>query len=74
MIRNDWSRAEIQEIYDLPLMDLLFQAQQIHRQTLNRILFRSVLCFQLKRAVVRKIVNTVRNLHIMILIWKLKNA
>ena len=32
MIRNDWSRAEIQEIYDLPLMDLLFQAQQIHRQ------------------------------------------
>ncbi len=30
-------------------------------KTLNRILFRSVLCFQLKRAVVRKIVDASRS-------------
>lgn len=31
-IRNDWSRAEIETLYRQPLMDLLFQAQQVHRQ------------------------------------------
>ncbi|USA45339.1 biotin synthase BioB [Acinetobacter sp. C26M] len=31
-IRNDWSRAEIQALYEQPLLDLLFQAQQLHRQ------------------------------------------
>jgi len=31
-IRNDWSRAEIETLYQQPLMDLLFQAQQVHRQ------------------------------------------
>ena len=31
-IRNDWSRAEIETLYQQPLMDLIFQAQQVHRQ------------------------------------------
>ncbi|WP_151766014.1 biotin synthase BioB [Acinetobacter colistiniresistens] len=31
-IRNDWSRVEIQALYEQPLLDLLFQAQQLHRQ------------------------------------------
>lgn len=31
-VRNDWSRAEIETLYQQPLMDLLFQAQQVHRQ------------------------------------------
>lgn len=31
-IRNDWSRAEIQALYQQPFLDLLFQAQQVHRQ------------------------------------------
>ncbi|MCH7382668.1 biotin synthase BioB [Acinetobacter dispersus] len=31
-IRNDWSRAEIQALYEQPLLDLLFQSQQLHRQ------------------------------------------
>lgn len=29
--RNDWTRAEIAALFDLPLMDLLFEAQQAHR-------------------------------------------
>jgi len=31
-VRNDWSRAEIEALYQQPLMDLLFQSQQVHRQ------------------------------------------
>ncbi|HLJ88741.1 MAG TPA: biotin synthase BioB [Candidatus Angelobacter sp.] len=31
-MRNDWSRQEIAEIYNLPLMDLLFEAQKVHRE------------------------------------------
>lgn len=29
--RHDWSQSEIQALLDLPLMDLLWQAQQVHR-------------------------------------------
>ncbi|MFZ0407325.1 MAG: biotin synthase BioB [Cyanobium sp.] len=29
--RHDWSRSEIQALLDLPLVDLLWQAQQVHR-------------------------------------------
>jgi biotin synthase len=29
--RHDWSQAEIQALLDLPLMELLWQAQQVHR-------------------------------------------
>jgi len=31
-IRSDWTRDEIQALFDLPLNDLLFRAQTIHRQ------------------------------------------
>jgi biotin synthase len=30
-IRNDWSLAEVSELFDLPFMDLVFRAQQVHR-------------------------------------------
>ncbi len=30
-LRCDWTRAQVGEIYRLPLLDLLFQAQQVHR-------------------------------------------
>jgi biotin synthase len=30
-VRNDWSLAEVQELFALPFMDLLFRAQQVHR-------------------------------------------
>ena len=32
MIRTDWTRDEIQAIYEQPFMDLLFQAQTVHRE------------------------------------------
>ena len=31
-LKNDWTRAEIQALYQQPFLDLVFQAQQIHRQ------------------------------------------
>jgi biotin synthase len=31
-VRNDWTLAEVAAIYDLPFMDLLFKAQQVHRR------------------------------------------
>uniref|UniRef100_A0A0W0FY01 biotin synthase n=1 Tax=Moniliophthora roreri TaxID=221103 RepID=A0A0W0FY01_MONRR len=30
--RHDWSRKEIQKIYDSPLLDLVFRAASVHRQ------------------------------------------
>lgn len=32
MLRNDWNRTEIGELFNQPFNDLLFQAQTIHRQ------------------------------------------
>ena len=31
-IRHDWSKSEIKEIYDGPLLDLVFRAASVHRQ------------------------------------------
>lgn len=31
-VRHDWTRAEIREIYDSPLLDLVFRAAQVHRE------------------------------------------
>ena len=31
VVRQDWTRAEIQALFDLPFPDLLFHAQRIHR-------------------------------------------
>jgi len=31
-IRNDWKLAEVQELFALPFMDLMFAAQQVHRR------------------------------------------
>ena len=31
-VRHDWTRREIEGIYDSPLLDLVFRASNIHRQ------------------------------------------
>jgi biotin synthase len=35
LIRNDWSIEEVEQLFALPFNDLLFKAQQIHRQFFN---------------------------------------
>jgi biotin synthase len=32
MIRNDWTLEEIQEIYNMPLLELIYRAATVHRQ------------------------------------------
>lgn len=34
-LRHDWRREEVQLLFDLPLNDLLFQAQTVHRQNFD---------------------------------------
>lgn len=34
-VRTDWTRQEIQAIYDLPLLDLVHRASNTHRQYFN---------------------------------------
>ncbi|HEY2145027.1 MAG TPA: biotin synthase BioB, partial [Steroidobacteraceae bacterium] len=31
-VRNDWTLAEVGEIFALPFIDLVFKAQQVHRR------------------------------------------
>jgi biotin synthase len=32
VIRNDWTLTEVQQLFSMPFMDLLFTAQQVHRR------------------------------------------
>lgn len=34
-VRTDWTKEEIQKIYDMPLMDLVFRAAAVHRANFN---------------------------------------
>lgn len=34
-IRNNWTKEEIQQIYDQPLMELVYQAATVHREFHN---------------------------------------
>src|SRR5690554_8165454 len=31
-VRNDWSREEIEALYQQPFLDLVFEAQRVHRE------------------------------------------
>ena len=35
VVRHDWTKKEVQALFDLPFNDLLFQAQTIHRQNFD---------------------------------------
>ena len=35
MIRNNWTKEEIQEIYELPLLELVYRAATVHRSYNN---------------------------------------
>ena len=35
-VRHDWTRAEARTLHDLPLTDLLYRAQEVHRRTQPR--------------------------------------
>ncbi len=31
-VRHNWTHAQVRELMEMPFMDLLFEAQQVHRQ------------------------------------------
>ena len=35
VVRHDWTKQEVQALFDLPFNDLLFQAQTVHRQNFD---------------------------------------
>jgi biotin synthase len=35
LVRNDWTRAEVRALFDLPFPELMFEAQRVHRQYFN---------------------------------------
>ena len=35
IVRTDWTREEIQQIYDMPFMNLMYKAARVHRQSFN---------------------------------------
>jgi biotin synthase len=34
-VRSNWTKQEIQAIYDMPLLDLVFKAAAVHRTYFN---------------------------------------
>lgn len=34
-VRSNWTKEEIQKIYDMPLLDLVFRAAAVHRTNFN---------------------------------------
>ena len=35
VVRHDWTVEEVEALFATPFMDLIFQAQQVHRQTFD---------------------------------------
>lgn len=69
-LRYDWTDREIAALFDLPFMDLIYQAQQIHRQHFdpNKVQISSLL--SIKTGKCRKTVPIVRKVCDMMRNWK----
>lgn len=55
-----WTMSQVNELFNKPLIDLLFEAQQIHRQHFDPRQVQVSTCCRSKPAPARKIVNIVR--------------
>ncbi len=65
-LRNDWTREEIQALYEQPFLDLVLRLNKYTVSTSLPIQFRSAPFYLLKRVNVLKIANIALNLHITI--------
>ena len=59
MLRYDWEKQEALSLLERPLMDLLFDAQTVHRQNFNPNAIQPCELLSIKRVRAPKIVNTV---------------
>lgn len=64
-----WTMSQVTELFNKPFLDLLFEAQQIHRQHFDPRQFRSARCCRLRPAPARKIANTARKARAIKPVW-----
>lgn len=55
-----WTLSQVTSLFEKPLLELLFEAQQVHRQHFDPAVCRSARYFRLRPGPARKTVNTVR--------------
>lgn len=67
-VRSNWTVAEVQALFNRPFMDLVFEAQQIHRQfhQPNQVQVSTLL--SIKTGACLKIVNIALKVRIIVLI------
>jgi biotin synthase-like enzyme len=70
VIRHDWTLQDIQTLYEMPFMDLLFQAQQIHRACFEANTLQISTLLNIKKVAARKIVNGVLKVRAIIRVLK----
>lgn len=58
-----WTMSQVTELFNKPLIDLLFEAQQIHRQHFDPRQVQVSTLLSIKPAPARKIVNIARRAH-----------
>ena len=73
-LRNDWTREEIQALYEQPFLDLVLQAHSSSSSSTSRQCIQVSTLFQLKRVNALKIASIAHNLHITTPNLKLKNV
>ena len=62
VIRYDWQKSEIREIYDTPFLELVYQAASVHRQFHDSRKIQVCKLISIKTGGVQKIVVTVPSL------------
>ncbi|STV56166.1 biotin synthase [Klebsiella pneumoniae subsp. pneumoniae] len=58
-----WTMSQVTELFNKPLIDLLFEAQQIHRQHFDPRQVQVSTLLSIKTGACRKIVNIARRAH-----------
>ena len=58
--RPRWTLSQVTELFEKPLLDLLFEAQQVHRQHFDPRQVQVSTCCRLRPELVRKIANIAR--------------
>lgn len=59
-----WSLAQTQALFNKPFLELLFEAQQVHRQHFDPRQVQVSTLLSIKTAPARKTVNTARRAHV----------
>jgi biotin synthase len=59
-LRHDWTKAEVRALHDLPLLELTYRAQTVHRETFGDNAVQLCSLLSVKTAAARKTAPTAR--------------